>query len=142
MKKITKGELPHELSPEVMEILVNMALEFPKTTFDWAEISEILEERNQLMLVLDKVEERKKVIEQAKEDGKSDEQKQKEKEEKMKRRKEEEEERKKKEKVKDEELEQQLFAEIFEMEKESEEVIKRLITKSEQTMSVSEREFY
>ena len=60
----------------------------------------------------------------------------KEKEEKLKRRQEEEEERKKKEKVKDEELEQQLFAEIFEMEKESEEVIKRLVSKSEQTMSV------
>ena len=80
MKRIKKSELPQELNAETIEILVEMALEFPKTTFDWAEVSDLLEERNQLTFVLGKVEERKKTIEQAKEDAKSEEQKQKEKE--------------------------------------------------------------
>lgn len=79
MKRITKEELPQILNAETIEKLIEMALEFPKTTFDWAEVSELLEERNQLMFILDKVEERKKAIEKAKEDAKSEEQKLKEK---------------------------------------------------------------
>lgn len=81
MKRIVKEELPEELNTEIINILVNMALESPKTTFDWAEISELLEERGQLMFILDKVEQRKKATEQAAEDAKSKKQKLKEKEE-------------------------------------------------------------
>lgn len=80
MKRIKRNELPLELNAETIEILVKMALEFPKTTLDWAEVSDLLEERNQLAFILNKVEERKKIIEQIKEDAKSEEQKQKEKE--------------------------------------------------------------
>ncbi len=80
MKRITKSELPNILTEEIINILVEMALESPKTTFDWAEISQILEDRGQLFEILGIVEKRKKEVEKIKEDSKSDEQKQKEKE--------------------------------------------------------------
>lgn len=60
MKKITAQELPFELTEEILATLVEMALEFPKKTFDWAEVSTLLEERGQLLLVLDRVEEVKR----------------------------------------------------------------------------------
>lgn len=79
MKKFTKNTLPSKLTEEVIDILVEMALENPKQTFDWAEVSELLEQRGQLREVLIKVRAVKKSIEQAKEDSKSEEQKKKEK---------------------------------------------------------------
>ncbi|MEP6804118.1 MAG: hypothetical protein ABI892_06330 [Flavobacterium sp.] len=81
MKRITKAELPEILTDDIINILVEMAMEDPKLTFDWANISELLEERGQLKIILDKVRLIKKVIEQAKEDSKSEEKKKKEKEE-------------------------------------------------------------
>jgi hypothetical protein len=78
MKRINKNELPQQLDAETVEILIEMALEFPQTK-EWHSIFDLLEERNQLMFILDKVEDRKKAIEQAKEDAKSEEQKLKEK---------------------------------------------------------------
>lgn len=75
MKKITKEELPEFLTYDVIENLVEMALEFPKTTFNWAEISEILEERGQLMFILEIVSERQKRIDKAMVDAKNCEQK-------------------------------------------------------------------
>mgnify|MGYP003586991004 CR=1 FL=1 len=57
-----------------------MELVFPQSK-EWHEIFDVLDERNQLMMISDKIDERKKAIEQAKEDLKSDEQKRKEKEE-------------------------------------------------------------
>jgi hypothetical protein len=80
MKRITKNELPIELNTEIIEILVEMALEFPQTK-EWHDVFDLLEERNQLMFILDIVEDRKKAIEKAREDAKSDEQKLREKEE-------------------------------------------------------------
>jgi hypothetical protein len=80
MKRIKRNELPLELNAETIEILVKMALESPKATFDWSEVSDLLEERNQLAFILNKVEERKKITEQIKENAKSEEQKQTEKE--------------------------------------------------------------
>ncbi len=80
MKRLTKNELPIELSTEVINILVSMALEFPQTK-EWHEIFDVLDERNQLIMILNKVEEAKKAIEKAKEGAKSEEQKRKEKEE-------------------------------------------------------------
>ncbi len=74
MKRITKEELPMVLTGDIINILIEMALEFPQTK-EWHNIFDILEERGQLFFILDKVEERKKAIEQAKEDAKSDEQK-------------------------------------------------------------------
>jgi len=75
MKRIVKKNLPEVLTDHIIEILVNMALEFPKTTLDWQEVSKLLEERGQLMLVLAKVNERKKNIEKAKENSKTSEEK-------------------------------------------------------------------
>lgn len=40
MKRIKKDELPQELNAETIKILVEMALEFPKTTFDWNKIAD------------------------------------------------------------------------------------------------------
>jgi hypothetical protein len=81
MKRITKAELPEILTDDIINILVGMALEDPKLTFDWANVSDLLEERGQLKNILDKVRVIKKNIEQAKENAKSEEQKKKEKEE-------------------------------------------------------------
>lgn len=75
MKKITKECLPEILTDDILEILIDMALEFPKTTLDWQEVSKLLEERGQLMLVLAKVDERKKNIEKAKRNFKTSEEK-------------------------------------------------------------------
>lgn len=56
MKRIKAEDLPPILTDDVINTLVEMAIEFPKETFDWAEVSEILEERGQLYIILDKVE--------------------------------------------------------------------------------------
>jgi hypothetical protein len=79
MKRITKEELPEILTDDIINVLVKMALEDPKLTFDWANVSDLLEERGQLRVILDKVRVIKKSIEQAKEDSKSEKQKLKEK---------------------------------------------------------------
>ena len=57
MKKVKASELPLVLDEETINILVEMAMEFPKTNWEWAEISEILSERGMLMQVLNKVQE-------------------------------------------------------------------------------------
>ncbi|MCH5597975.1 hypothetical protein [Niabella ginsengisoli] len=75
MKRITKEELPEILTDDIINILVEMALEDPKLTFDWANVSDLLEERGQLRVILDKVRAIKKSSEQAKENAKSEEQK-------------------------------------------------------------------
>lgn len=75
MNKIKKEELPDILTDEIILILVNMAMEFPKTTFDWAEVSELLKERNQLMLILDKVDEIQRKKEQDRKASLSEEEK-------------------------------------------------------------------
>jgi len=75
MKRITKEELPEILTEDIINILVEMALENPKRTFDWANVSELLEQRGQLKVILDKVRIIKRAIERAAEDAKSDEQK-------------------------------------------------------------------
>lgn len=68
MKKIIKAEdLPKELTEEIIEILVEMAMEFPKKTFDWIEVSDILEERGQLDIILDIVDVENKKIRTEKE---------------------------------------------------------------------------
>jgi uncharacterized protein YozE (UPF0346 family) len=56
MKRIKAKELPPVLTDDIINTLVEMAIEFPKKTFDWAEVSEVLEERGQLYIILDKVE--------------------------------------------------------------------------------------
>jgi len=60
MKRLKPEDLPSVLTEDVIQLLVEMAMEFPKTTFDWANISELLVQRGQLTLILDKVEEVKK----------------------------------------------------------------------------------
>ncbi len=68
MKKVIKAEdLPEELTEEIIEILVGMAMEFPKKTFDWIEVSDILEERDQLDIILDIVDVKNKKIQEEKE---------------------------------------------------------------------------
>ena len=78
MIRFTKETLPEKLTEGVIEVLVEMALEEPKKTFDWAEVSEILDKRGELKKVLAEVRIAKNKIEQAKEDLKSPEQKAKE----------------------------------------------------------------
>jgi hypothetical protein len=56
IKKIDLSRLPEILTPEIITILVEMAIEFPKKNDDWEKISNILLERNQLNLILDIVE--------------------------------------------------------------------------------------
>lgn len=83
MKRMKINELPEVITEEIFNSLVEMALEDPKQTFDWRDISVYLSENDLplLMKILDKVDEYRKAIEQAKEDAKSEEQKKKEKEE-------------------------------------------------------------
>ncbi|MFH7015148.1 hypothetical protein [Flavobacterium sp. FlaQc-47] len=83
MKRIKINELPEVIPEEIFNILVEMALEDSKQTFDWRDISVHLSENDLplLMKILDKVRIIKKATEQAKEDCKSEEQKKKEKEE-------------------------------------------------------------
>ncbi len=57
MKRIKPDELPAVLTEDVVQILVAMSIEFPKATFDWADVSQLLEERGQLQFVLEKVQE-------------------------------------------------------------------------------------
>ncbi|WP_421897237.1 hypothetical protein [Marinoscillum sp.] len=75
MIRFTKETLPEKLTEGDIEVLVEMALEEPKKTFDWAEVSEILDKRGELKKVLAEVRIAKKKIEQAKVDLKSPEQK-------------------------------------------------------------------
>lgn len=56
MRKIDINRLPEILTPEIITILVEMAMEFPKKNDEWEKISNILLERNQLNLILDIVE--------------------------------------------------------------------------------------
>lgn len=80
MKRITKAELPEVLTPDIINILIEMALEFPQTK-EWHQIFDYLLENKfeQYRILSDKVEERKKAILKAKEDAKSEEQKRQEK---------------------------------------------------------------
>lgn len=75
MKRIKAEDLPEALSEEMISTLVEMALEFPKKTFDWAEISELLEKRGQLHIILDRVEELQKEREKARRDAMTEEEK-------------------------------------------------------------------
>ena len=77
MKRITLKKLPEILTEDIIEILVEMALEEPKTTFDWYKIFDYLIENDypSLKKILDRVEIHQKAIIQAKEDAKSEEQK-------------------------------------------------------------------
>jgi|GEM_PF-1990905 len=75
MKKIRPEDLPVQLTDEVINILVTMAIEFPKRTFDWANVSKLLEERGQLQKILDKVEAFKVEQEKARCDAMTEEEK-------------------------------------------------------------------
>jgi len=75
MKRIKPEELPETLTDEVINTLVEMASEFPKTTFDWANISELLEQRGQLNIILNKIEERQKQKEKERLESMSEEEK-------------------------------------------------------------------
>ena len=75
MKRINKEKLPEVLTEEIVNVLVEMAMEFPQTK-EWHEVFDLLDKRGQLMIVLDKVRIIKKGVEKAKEDAKSEEQKQ------------------------------------------------------------------
>ena len=55
-KRIDFNRLPEVLITELIAILAEMAMEFPKKNDDWEKISNILPERNQLNLILDVVE--------------------------------------------------------------------------------------
>jgi hypothetical protein len=64
--KINTDNLPEVLTPDLIEILAKMANEFPKMTFEWNNISILLEKRGQLKQVLDRafilqVEKQKKI---------------------------------------------------------------------------------
>lgn len=80
MKRITKEELPKVLTNDIIAILVEMAMESPKVTFHWRDISNYLSENDypSLRKILDEVQKRQKAIEQEKEDAKSEEQKERE----------------------------------------------------------------
>jgi len=52
IKRIKPEELPEILDEGIIKILVDMCLEFPKETFHWANISEVLEERGELDVIL------------------------------------------------------------------------------------------
>jgi len=75
MKRIRSEELPIVLNDEVLNILVEMALEFPKTTSDWVDVSEVLKSRGQLNIVLNKVAEISKARQKDKMDSMSEEEK-------------------------------------------------------------------
>lgn len=78
MKIIKAENLPAKLTPEIIDVLVEMAREFPKRTFDWAEVSDVLDKRGELNIILDKVQQLEKEEEQERERLKSDAEKQKE----------------------------------------------------------------
>ncbi len=81
MKRITIKELSNTHNKDTFNVLVEMASEYPQTE-EWHEIFDYLIENDYpyLRKILDKVQEVKKAIIQAKEDAKSEEQKQEEKE--------------------------------------------------------------
>lgn len=72
MEIINAKNLPTKLTPEIIDVLVKMAREFPKTTFDWAEVSDVLAERGQLNIVLDRIQQIEKEEERKRESMKSD----------------------------------------------------------------------
>jgi hypothetical protein len=75
MKRLKPQDLPEVLTPEIIDILVQMAMEFPKVTSEWADISELLEKKGQLNVILDKVDELKKEENKRKQASLSDEEK-------------------------------------------------------------------
>lgn len=77
MKRITKEELPEVLTEDIITILVEMAMESPKETFRWRDISNYLSEHDYMSLekILDEVDKRQKVVEAAEENIKSEMQK-------------------------------------------------------------------
>jgi hypothetical protein len=54
-RNIKPEDIPEELTPEVIDILIEMARAFPDITGEWAAVSKVLEQRGQLRLILDKV---------------------------------------------------------------------------------------
>lgn len=72
MRIIKSEDLPEKLTPEIIDVLVEMAREFPKRTFDWAEVSEVLNDRGQLNIILDKVQQLDEEEERKKLNAKSD----------------------------------------------------------------------
>ncbi len=79
MKRISRTELPKVITNEVLDILIDMAQEFPQST-EWRDIYDYLIDHDYptLRMILDEVQKVKKAQEQAKEDLKSSEQKAKE----------------------------------------------------------------
>ena len=63
IRRITPEELPEKLDKDTIKILVDMCLEFPKKTFHWANISEVLEERGELEIILDIVGKKRRELE-------------------------------------------------------------------------------
>jgi uncharacterized protein YozE (UPF0346 family) len=59
MERLKPEELPEILTPKLIDALAHMANEFPKTTWDWRDISELLVKRGQLRLVLNRADELK-----------------------------------------------------------------------------------
>jgi hypothetical protein len=55
MIRFKPEELPEVLTPEIIDVLIEMAREFPKHTSRWAVVSELLAERGQLNVILDEV---------------------------------------------------------------------------------------
>ena len=76
MKRITKEELPEILTDDIINILIEMALEFPQTK-EWHNIFDYLVDNKfeQYQEIANAVAKKQKSIEQAKEDAKSEEQK-------------------------------------------------------------------
>lgn len=72
MRIIKPEDLPEALTPEIINVLVEMAREFPKHTFDWAKVSEVLAGRGQLNIILDKVQQLEKDEEQKRQNAKSE----------------------------------------------------------------------
>ena len=78
MKRIKPEELPSILTEEIIKTLVAMAREFPKKTFDWANVSEELEKRGQRRIILDRVTQEQQAEEKARKAAMSEEDKAKE----------------------------------------------------------------
>lgn len=76
MKRITKEELPEILTENILNTLVDMAMEFPQTK-EWHDIFDYLVDNKfeQYQKISNEVSKRQKSIEKAKEDAKSEEQK-------------------------------------------------------------------
>lgn len=79
MKKIKPEDLPLKLTSEIIEILVGMAREFPKTDFSWRDVSNLLQERGQLDIILSEIRRTESAERQKLEESKTPEQREKEK---------------------------------------------------------------